>query len=325
LDGRVTIAAVLVVTLAYTAYGGLRASLETDRWQAWLLIILLLATAAAMLLAIRKPVQAVSGSGLLSVDGNRVSIAITLVIAVTTANMFHQGYWQRVWAARDGRALIRGAVIGIVTSFIAVTLVGLLGLLAAAEGLPLGSPPTPFFALLKTAPAWLTLVVLVLTIALVASSVDTLESGLAALVTAELPAVSLAGARWITVLFMVPAALVAIKGYSVLRLFLIADLLCTTAVIPALLGLWKRTTAGAALTGAVAGVIGAVAPGWIATGSFAKGVQLATFPGAEPTLPPFLGALVVSAVITVLLSISTRKTVDLEQLGDGLPELSKGR
>lgn len=322
LDGRVTIAAVLLITLAYTAYGGLRASLETDRWQAWLLILLLIVTMVTVMLTSHAPVHAVYSSDLLDINEHRLGIALTLIIAVTTANMFHQGYWQRVWAARDGRALMRGAGIGIATSFIAVMLIGLLGLLAAAEGLPLGRPPIPFFALLNTAPAWLTLVVLVLTIALVASSVDTLESGLAALVVAELPAISLAGARWVTVLLMVPAALVALKGYSVLRLFLIADLLCTTAVVPALLGLWKRTTPGAALIGALAGIIGAFVPGWIATGSLANGVLIASFPGAVPTLPPFLCALGISAIVTVLLSITSRHAVDLEQLGDQISELS---
>lgn len=325
LDGRVTIAAVLIITLAYTAYGGLRASLETDRWQAWLLILLLIVTTAAILSASREPMHAVYTSDLLRVDGNGLGIALTLIIAVTTANMFHQGYWQRVWAARDGRALMRGAGIGIVTTFFAVMLVGLLGLLAAAEGLPMGSPPTPFFALLNNAPAWLTLVVLVLTIALVASSVDTLESGLAALVTAELPSISLAGARWITVLLMIPAAIVAIQGYSVLRLFLIADLLCTTAVVPALLGLWKRTTPGAALAGCLAGIVGAIAPGWVTTGSLTNGILLATFPGAVPTLPPFLYALGISTIVTVLLSVVARGAADLEKIGEQVPEMSGGR
>ncbi|MEB3736200.1 hypothetical protein ULF88_23900 [Halopseudomonas pachastrellae] len=47
---------------------------------------------------------------------------------------------------------------------------------------------------------------------------------------------SLTSARWLTVALMVPVVWVALQGNSVLRLFLIADLLCATAVVPFYLG-----------------------------------------------------------------------------------------
>ncbi|MGH3442130.1 MAG: sodium:solute symporter family transporter, partial [Nitriliruptorales bacterium] len=112
LDVRVTILAVAVVTLAYTAYGGLRASLATDRWQAWLILGLLGIGAVATIAALDSPREALTGSGLLAVGRVGVESAVTLVIAVTVANMFHQGYWQRLWAARDNATLGWGAAVG---------------------------------------------------------------------------------------------------------------------------------------------------------------------------------------------------------------------
>jgi hypothetical protein len=224
---------------------------------------------------------------------------LTLVIAVTAANLFHQGYWQRVWAARDMRALNAGALLGGLSTVAVVALVGGLGMLAAASGADLGQPPAPFFALLRGAAPWLVVATLVLAVALVASSVDTLQNGIASLLVGAGASASLRGARWITVLLMVPVVAVALQGLSVLRLFLIADLLCATAVVPVLLGLWGRASPASAIAGSLAGLVGAVLPGWVAHGSLAAGLLAASFPSSVPTLGPFLGALLCSAVVSV--------------------------
>ena len=309
IDSRAAVVAVATTTLAYTAYGGLRASLRTDGWQAWM-IFALVAVAAAAIFGNGGSAQGLGNSGLLDVGRPGLEAAATLVIAVIAANMFHQGYWQRIWAARDERALTRGAAFGVVTTLPVVLIVGVFGMLAIARGVELGQPPVPFFALLTGLPAWIGGVVLVLAVALVASSVDTLENGLASLVAVERPSVSLRAARIATVLLVVPAVAVAFQGYSVLRIFLIADLLCATAVVPVLLGLWRRATPAAALAGSLAGLAGAVLPG---------GVEAASFPGAVPTLGPFAGALLASALVTWVVSVAARREVDLEDLGNRVP------
>jgi hypothetical protein len=181
-----------------------------------------------------------------------------------------------------------------------ILVVGALGMLCIAIGQSPGTPPIPFFALLSDAPAWLSLPTLLLAVALVASSVDTLQSGIASLVTTARPDVSLTAARWVTVLLMVPVVLVSLQGLSVLRLFLIADLLCATAVAPVLLGLWQRMTQAAAIAGAIAGLVGAVLPGWVTGGSLAAGLMAASFPNSVPTLAPFAGALAASLLVSLL-------------------------
>ena len=88
-----------------------------------------------------------------------------------------------------------------------------------------------------------------------------------------------------------------------LRLFLIADLLCATAVVPVLLGLWSRMSAVAAIAGALAGLVGAVLPGWLDTGSLQQGILLASFPDTVPTLAPFAGALLASTLASLIMAL----------------------
>lgn len=300
LNGQAVIIGVALATLLYTTWGGLRASLATDRWQALLLMALL----AAVLFVDWKHLPSATTSA--EIPGipfwSAMGVALTLVLAVTAANLFHQGYWQRVWAARDNASLWRGAMLGGGTTIVVVAVVGGLGMSAAMAGLDLGQPPIPFFALLGEAPAWLGAVALVLAVTLVASSVDTLQNGIASLAVASRTGLTLTGARWVTVVLMVPVVIIALQGVSVLRLFLIADLLCATAIVPVLLGLWPRVTTTAAMAGVLAGLAGAILPDWIMTGSLTEAIHVASFPGGAPTLAPFAGALLLSATTTLLVT-----------------------
>jgi len=304
-SGAYAVVGVALATLIYTAWGGLRASLVTDRWQAWLLVglLALVLVVASTVLPALPPLAAWPAAP----TADALSVALTLVIAVTAANLFHQGYWQRVWAARDDRALTHGAWIGGLATVVVVAVVGMVGVLVAASGLAMGTPPAPFFALLAGAPAWLALPALLLAVALVASSVDTLQNGVASLLVTARAGTSVVAARWITVALMLPVIVVALQGISVLRLFLIADLLCATAVVPLLLGLWGRMTPRAAMAGALAGLLGAVLPGWIGSGSLAQGLLAASFPANVPTLGPFLGALLASSLVSLLLVLLRRR------------------
>ena len=303
----VVIIGVALTTLVYTVMGGLRASLATDRWQAWLLLALLLAVASVTLW--RLPSMP-SDAALPSLPiGSSLSVALTLVIAVTAANLFHQGYWQRVWAAQDEQSLGRGAWLGGGMTILVVMVIGGVGMMAAMSGVSLGEPPMPFFALLSDAPIWITLPSLVLAVTLVTSSVDTLQNGIASLWASGDRPDALTKARWLTVAIMVPVIVIALQGLSVLRLFLIADLLCAAIVVPVLLGLWQRMTPMAAIGGGLAGLVGAVLPGWLSQGSVSAGVIAATFPGSVPTLGPFVGALLLSTAVSMIIAGANKRRV----------------
>ena len=301
INGNLVVVGVALTTLLYTAWGGLRASMTTDRWQAWLLLALLALVGAVAVQ--RLPEVTASGAMPGIPAGAALGVALTLVLAVTAANLFHQGYWQRVWAAESDAALGRGAVLGGVATIAVVAVIGGLGIVTVMSGADVGSPPIPFFAMLREAPGWLTLPALLLALTLVASSVDTLQNAIASLLVTEKRGLSLTSARWLTVALMVPVVWVALQGNSVLRLFLIADLLCATAVVPVLLGLWSRMSAAAAIAGALAGLLGAVLPGWLATGSLHQGIVLASFPDTVPTLAPFAGALLASTLVSIIVAM----------------------
>jgi SSS family solute:Na+ symporter len=312
---QVTILAVTAATLLYTAVGGLRASLRTDRWQSWLVVALLAVAATAALSLVDRPVAAARATGLLGVERAGVETALTLLLAVTAANLFHHGYWQRVWAAKDDRALRRGALLGAAITVPVMLVAGGLGVLAAAAGV-VDVPALAVFSLTAELATPLVAVVLVLGVALVASSLDTLENGLAALLVAERPRLRLGQARAATVLIVAPAVAVSLVADSVLQLFLIADLLCAMIVLPALLGLWRRTTTAAVIAGAGAGLLGALAVSWAATGSWSGTLAAVTFPDAVPTLPPFAGAVLASGIVTVAVSLASRRDADLDGLDD---------
>jgi SSS family solute:Na+ symporter len=110
LPGSVVIVAVAVTTLIYTTWGGLRASLVTDRWQAWLLLALLAVVVAVLL--VNLPAAGLVKPWPTAPLEVSLSVALTLVIAVTAANLFHQGYWQRLWSARSDAELRRGDWLG---------------------------------------------------------------------------------------------------------------------------------------------------------------------------------------------------------------------
>ncbi|GGI08073.1 sodium:solute symporter family transporter [Egicoccus halophilus] len=310
---EVTVPAVVVATLAYTATGGLRASLRTDRWQAWLVLALLLVAGTVALRWVDAPVPAARQLGLLEVARPGLESAFTLVLAVTAANLFHHGYWQRVWSARDDRALRHGALLGAAVTVPLMLLAGGLGVLAAAAGV-VEVPALSVFALVGRLPDVVVALVLVLGVALVASSVDTLENGLAALLVAERPGLRLDQARLLTVVVVLPAAIVGLVATSVLQLFLVADLLAAVLLLPALLGLWPRATTAGLRAGVLGGVVGALGAAWLATGSLAGAAAAVTFPDAVPTLPPFLGAVLGSGLAALGVSVLGGRRTDLDDL-----------
>lgn len=305
---------VAVTTLLYTTLGGLRASLATDRLQGWL-VLGLVALVCASLAWTSQGLQTELRPMPSAPVSQGLGVALTLIIAVTAANLFHQGYWQRIWSAQSDRALKLGATWAAALTILVIGVVGGIGMLAVMMGKDLGVPPAPFFVLVQGSSPWMGALVMLLATALVASSIDTLQNALASLLVTcrQDPGTgSIRSARWLTFLLMIPVVVVALQGVSVLRIFLIADLLCATAVVPVLLGLWKRMTPLGAIAGCSAGLLGAVAPGWIESGQFLTGVLRASFPDNTPTLAPFAGALLASGLVALALALrpsGTRATL----------------
>ena len=310
----VTAVVVGLLTVIYTAYGGMRASLFTDRIQFFVIIPLLIVVIIAALVAVGglgDVFDKVSESNpeLLSPShGPGIELAITLVIAILAAEMFNQGSWQRVYTMRDQGVLRKGFLIAGLVVLPVIFLTGIFGILAvgmdAAE-----NPSVAMIAFVKEVmPFWSVVLLLILGLVLVMSSMDTLLNGITSAITADLalfhPGESaspliLRASRFMTVAIVIPAVFIASQGYSVLYLFFIADLVCAAAVFPVFFGLYSRRLGGtgamvAAIVGLIVGALFFPAPDFSAWNSI---------PGSGRLVISFGAALGVSAVLSVILAL----------------------
>ena len=96
---------VIVTTLIYTLYGGLRASILTDNLQFFIVLILLFISAYYLfylnLNYISFDVVQTNSSHLLSSKYiTNYTAGLTFFIAVAATNLFHQGNWQRSFCSK---------------------------------------------------------------------------------------------------------------------------------------------------------------------------------------------------------------------------------
>ena len=111
-------------------------------------------------------------------------------------------------------------------------------------------------------PLWMHFLMLVCALMLAMSALDTLMNGLASGLAADMASVGVSRnalmlqARTVTAIAAIPAIIVASQGFSVLYVFLVADLLGAAIAVPMLTGLYsKRMPGWAVLLSSMAGVI----------------------------------------------------------------------
>ena len=158
--------------------------------------------------------------------------AVTLIIAIASAELFNQGTWQRVWAAKDETAMRRGFALGSFMVFLLMMFFGIMGMLAYAndpESYDEGGKFAflAFFDLLGELPTGWHIVTLILVTSLAASSIDSLQNGMTSLFSRDLIKIGwnpMLLTRGLVVLLNIPAIYLASKEYSVIELFLVADL-----------------------------------------------------------------------------------------------------
>jgi SSS family solute:Na+ symporter len=311
--------------LAYTSYGGLRASIFTDSIQAVLVLPLLVVAFGGAVVAlggagaIHEGVTAANPSLLDPGFLPGLQFGLALAFAILGAELINQTWWQRIYAAEDGRTVERGFRNATVANGLIVFLAALFGLVAAGTADVVTdvtssayNADVAFFVLLQAAfPEWVVLAVVLLALLLVMSSVDTLFNALASIVTADLPRLladpddrSLKlGARALTVVVAVGAIYVSLRARSVLRLFFFADLLGTAVAFPLLYGLYsKRLTGAGALVSSLAGLAVGLAyfPDFGGLIRSIPGLG-GLLPAADPLyLTAFGGAFVVSTATTLV-------------------------
>ena len=106
----ITALIILIGTLTYTLYGGLRASIFTDTIQVAIILVILLISFIyfTSLIGDQFSFEFIRQKKPNLLSSNYVpnyTSGLTFFIAVAATNLFHQGNWQRVYAAKNNEVL----------------------------------------------------------------------------------------------------------------------------------------------------------------------------------------------------------------------------
>ena len=313
-----TAIAVGIVVVAYTSYGGLRASIYTDRIQFWVLmpVLLLLVIVAAVLVGDSGAWSAAGEADLLSFNSpGSYYFGAVLVIGIIASNAFHPGMWQRVYTVESQRVLNRSLWGATVLAVPITFLLGMAGIAAVGNGSvePFQYPEVSaalFTLATDVFPLWMHFLMLVCALMLAMSTLDTLMNGLASGLATDLAGMGvprgslMLQARAVTAVLAVPAIIVASQGFSVLYVFLVADLLGAAIAVPMLVGLYSARMPGWAvlLAGGAGIIVGAL---FYPRPDLVSPMILAA-PGGEQMFWSFLLALLVSSAITAAVILVRR-------------------
>ena len=250
----ITALIVLIATLTYTLYGGLRASIFTDNIQMIVIGVLLVISVSYIITFAgsefsfsyvkEKNPQLLSGSYIPS-----YTAGLTFFIAVAATNLFHQGNWQRVYAAKNQQTLQKSLIISFFIIVPIVFFMGFAGMVSFSID-PSNRPDLGFFTLLlKEQTEMLALIIITLGLALTISTVDTLVNAISSLFVVDGKATFnlnkktdyLKLSKYFIIFLSVIAFIVASKGYDVLYLFLLADLFCCAFVLTVFLSFYNKS------------------------------------------------------------------------------------
>jgi Na+/proline symporter len=240
----ITALIILVGTLAYTLYGGLRASIFTDNIQLIVIIVLLLVSSVYLILFNGDQL---SFKYINQINPDLLSVAyipnytsgLTFFIAVAATNLFHQGNWQRIYAARNIKILKRSLIASFILIIPIVLFMGFTGLVAISVD-PNVIPDLGFFSLLlKDQHEFLSIIIIFLGLSLTISTVDTLINAISSLIIVDVKATLniknkinyLNLSKYFIIFLSIIAFAISSKGFSILYLFLLADLFCCSFVL----------------------------------------------------------------------------------------------
>ena len=250
----ITALVVLSSTLIYTLYGGLKASIFTDNIQMIVIGVLLIISFIYITsftgskfsfdFVLKKNPQLLSSHYI-----PNYTAGLTFFIAVAATNLFHQGNWQRVYAAKNYQTLKKSLIISFLIIIPIVFFMGFSGMVAFSID-PSTRPDLGFFSLLlKEQTIFLSLFIIILGMALTISTVDTLINAISSLVILDGKAVFnlskktnyLNFSKYIILFLSFISFIIASKGFDILYLFLLADLFCCAFVLTVFLSFYDKS------------------------------------------------------------------------------------
>jgi len=244
---------VIATTLIYTLYGGLRASILTDNLQ-FIIVLILLSISFYYLFSLNfndisiETVQTNSSHLLSSQYIPNYTAGLTFFIAVAATNLFHQGNWQRVFAAKNNKVLKKSLLFSFFIIIPIVFFMGVSGIISISVDSKV-NPDLAFFSiLLKDKAKFLSVIIIILAISLTISTIDTLVNAISSIVVVDGKKIYsklnqsnfLGLSKVFMVILSIISLFIASKGYSILYLFLLADLLCCAAVFTIFYGFYQN-------------------------------------------------------------------------------------
>ena len=248
----ITASITLIICLLYILKGGFRLSIITDKYQFLIILVLIILSFFIILGNLEqsslKLIKKNSSNLLSSNYIPNYTSGITFFIAVAATNLFHQGNWQRVFAAKNIIVLKKSLIYSSLISFLIVLWMGYTGLISFSIN-PKINPDLAFFNLMLYNSNFLIILsLLVLALSLTLSTIDTLINAISSLIIINGKEInqSLKGKQIKMksnkiILFLCFIVLIfASKGFSILYLFLLADLLCCAAVVTIFYGFFNK-------------------------------------------------------------------------------------
>jgi Na+/proline symporter len=243
---------ILFFTIAYVLFGGLKATIRSDRIQFIVIILLFLYLIFSVFLQNNNNLNLnIFHDDFIKFDSKSLissfQFGFVFFIAVAATNLFHQGNWQRVYAAKNEKILVKSLLISFFVIFLIVLFMGVTGSISKLNGLKFSEDLAFFSIILNKNDILISLIVLIFSLCLTISTVDTLLNSISSLTIVHskdffnfkyLKDKRLSDV--ILILLSIVCLIIALYQFSVLYLFLLADLLCCSCVYVIFKGLYQK-------------------------------------------------------------------------------------
>ncbi len=247
----ITAGTTLMICLLYILRGGFKLSVITDKYQFTIIAVLILASVVLILgnleLNSFELIKKNSPSLINKKYLPNYTAGLTFFIAVAATNLFHQGNWQRVFSAKNNFILKKSLIYSSIIIFLIVFWMGYTGLISFSLN-PKLIPDLAFFDLVLSNNNLLIVSVLVLALALTLSTIDTLINAISSILIVNGKEINkyISGknvkekTNYIIILISILVFILSSKGFSILYLFLLADLFCCAAVVIIFYGFFNK-------------------------------------------------------------------------------------
>ena len=247
----ITAGITLIICLLYILRGGFKLSIITDKYQFVIIGVLIFASVILILgnLEINsfKLIKENSPNLISNKYLPNYTAGLTFFIAVAATNLFHQGNWQRVFAAKNNIILKKSLIYSSIITFLIVLWMGYTGLISYSLNSKV-IPDLAFFDLILSSNYLLIISILILALALTLSTIDTLINAISSilLVNGNQISKSIFGSslknktNYMILIICILVFILASRGFSILYLFLLADLFCCAAVVTIFYGFFNN-------------------------------------------------------------------------------------